>query len=105
VARFFWPTLYTIPTELCFTSVTYLFSFCLLALDLRTSEWTASEYVTNSWRYGVILIFRDWILRLVPPFWGHKEITPFCQKYETYENGKIFFQKRDNRIALHFGEK
>jgi len=40
------------------------------AMFLRTSEWTAREYVTNSWERGVILISRDWILRLVSLFSG-----------------------------------
>ena len=42
-------------------------------LHLSISEWTAPEYVTNSWGYNVILISRDWILHL-------KNSIKFCQK-------------------------
>ena len=45
-------------------------SFLFLYLFLRSRKWTAGEYVTDSWGYCVILISRDWLLRLFPCFWG-----------------------------------
>ena len=55
----------------------YFFSsFVCSLLDLRAGDWTARGYVTNSWGYGVILISRDWIRRLVPLFSGDGEIAP-----------------------------
>ena len=45
-------------------------SFLFLYLFLRSRKWTAGEYVTDSWGYCVILISRDWILRLFPCFGG-----------------------------------
>ena len=47
--------------------------FLYRPLDLRTSEWTAREYVMNSRGYGVILISRYWILHsleIAPNFDG-----------------------------------
>jgi len=43
----------------------------------------ARGYVTDSWGYGVILISRDWILRLVPLFSGRWGNCPkLCQKFD-----------------------
>jgi len=49
--------------------------FLYYPLDLRTSEWTARGYVTDSWGYGVLLISRDWIFHIVPVF-GEMEKLP-----------------------------
>jgi len=49
--------------------ILFIFFLCW-PLDLRTSKWTAREYVMNSWGYGVVLISRDLILCLVPLFFG-----------------------------------
>jgi len=80
-------------------------------------EWTACRYITNSWGYGVILISRNCIRRLICLFSGRWENCPkFRQKFHgaiirrlvitkraTYENWKIFFER--GIIALHFGER
>ena len=44
---------------------------CVLSA-LRSQNWrmAAHEYVMNSWKYGVIFIFHDWILCLVPLYSG-----------------------------------
>ena len=68
----------------------------------------------NCWGYGVILISRDLILRLVPLFsrrWWN--CTNFCQIFDdapiwrvvitkrlNIQKRKIFFQKRDNRATF-----
>jgi len=75
---------------------------CYQPLDLRTSEWMAREYFTDSWRYDVFLISHNWIRRLVPIFLGTWGNCPkFHQKFDgtsfaIYENGTVFFQKRDS---------
>ena len=54
-----------------FTSV-YFFSL----LVLRTQN-QRMDYISQTvGGYGVISIFRDWIRRLVPYFWGDGEIAP-----------------------------
>jgi len=51
---------------------------CYWPLVLRTGECTAHEYFTNSWvmGFGVILISRAWIRRLVPLFLGEMGKLP-----------------------------
>ena len=59
---------------------------CYQPLDLRTSEWMAREYFTDSWRYDVFLISHNWIRRLVPIFlgtWGN------CPKFHQKFDGTI----------------
>ena len=68
-----WSARFSMPKDLRFTSVTYFFIFFFFYcfLDLRTGEWTAGGYVTNSW-WGMVLflILYDWILHLVALFSG-----------------------------------
>jgi len=54
-----------------------LFLFFLYQpLNRPASEWMARKCFTNSWGYGVVLISRDWIHRLIPCFYGDGEIAP-----------------------------
>jgi len=71
----------------------------------------ARKYFRNSWGYGVISISSDWIRRLVPRLSGRWGIFPnFAENATvpsfgallqpngaTFENGELFFRKRDNR--------
>ena len=53
--------------------------FSILTLRFRTSE----GRLVGSWGYSVVLISRDWILRLVPLFSGRWANFPeFCQKLD-----------------------
>jgi len=110
---------YNIPTDLYFTSVTCFFYFVFFSpLDLRTSEWTARGYVTNSWGYGVILIpviefftsspyFRGemWkLLQILPKMWWCRYLASCLYRTAQHmKTGKYSFERRI--IMLHFGEK
>jgi len=107
--------LYNIPTDLYFTSVTCFFILFFFALRSQ------NQRMDSSWicykQLGVWCNFnsRDWILHLFPLFSGgdveiasnfaKNVMVPLFGKLSlpngsTYENGKIFFRKKDNHAAF-----
>ena len=78
-----WPTLGSrTAKEQNRTEPSLVHFFLYWPLHLRTGEWTTREYFfVNSRGYGVILVFRDWIRRLVPLFSGRwKNCRKFRRK-------------------------
>ena len=107
-----------IPKDSCFRALP-LFFICfeksLLALRSENQRMYGSWYVTKSWEYGVVLISRDWIPRLVPfekmgklpqisPKIYRCLCSPTCRN-QTAQHVKTKTKKRSFErgiIALHF---
>jgi len=105
---------YSIPKYLCFTRVTYFFIFSLLTLRSQNrrmvGSWVCYEQL-GVWCSFNIPRLDSSLVPLFSGWWGN--FRRFCQEFDgaliwrvvvtkrwTYENGKIFFQKRDNRVTF-----